>query len=114
MGSDGSVLVGFDWSTGDHPLGSSVIFYVCLSPHTGDTAVVTSDNRKSIWRFPARESRCRRWSPEEASMGRCRSRRRSALGREAGDVTDLDQQTGSTGRADAVQPGERGARSASN
>lgn len=35
MGSDGSVLVGFDWSTGDHPLGSSVIFYVCLSPSYG-------------------------------------------------------------------------------
>ena len=34
-----------------------------------------------ICRFPARESRCRTWSPEEASMGRCRSRRRSDLGR---------------------------------
>ena len=31
------------------------------------------------------------------------------LGREAGDVTDLDQQAGRAGRADAVEVGERGA-----
>jgi hypothetical protein len=40
---------------------------------------------------------------------RCRSTTRSGPGREAGDVSDLDEQTSSTGRADPVQVSERGA-----
>ena len=55
-------------------------------------------------RFPARESRCRFWSPEEASMrcGAVPGGEVAAAG-EAADVTDVAEQPGRAGRADAVQ-----------
>jgi hypothetical protein len=63
-----------------------------------------------ICRFPARDSRWRTWSPEEAAG------RRGAVpggevrpGREPGDVADLGQQPGSAGRADPVQVSQGGA-----
>ena len=37
-------------------------------------------------------------------MGRCRSRRRSALGRKPGDVADVAEQPGGSGRTDPVEP----------
>jgi hypothetical protein len=56
-----------------------------------------------IRRLPARESRRRIWPPEEASMGavpvREANRLRSA---KRGDVTDVGQNPGGTGRADPV------------
>ena len=57
-----------------------------------------------ICRFPARDSRWRTWSPEEASIGAVPFQdAKWALVREPGDVTDLDEQPGSTGGADPVQ-----------
>ena len=57
-----------------------------------------------ICRLPLRDSRCRTWSPEEASM-RCGAvpGREVGLVREPGDVADLDQQPRGPGGSDAVQ-----------
>jgi len=63
-----------------------------------------------ICRFPARESRWRTWSPEEASIGAVPfpGGEVRAVG-EPGDVADLDQQPGRTGGSDAVHVHECGA-----
>src|SRR5665647_3596055 len=59
-----------------------------------------------ICRFPARESRWRTWSPEEASMGAVPVQdAKWALFGEPGDVPDLDQQPGRPGGADAGHVG---------
>src|SRR5665647_2007091 len=63
-----------------------------------------------ICRFPARESRWRTWSPEEASMGAVPVQdAKWALFGEPGDVPDLDQQPGRPGGADAGQVQQVGA-----
>ena len=64
-----------------------------------------------ICRLPPRDNRCRTWSPEEASIGAVpvRPGREVRLVGEAGDVTDLDQEPGCAGGADAVQVEQRGA-----
>ena len=55
-------------------------------------------------RFPARDSRWRFWSPEEASMGAVpfQEAKWRAAG-EPADVADVADQPGGAGRADAVQ-----------
>ena len=62
-----------------------------------------------ICRFPARESRWRTWSPEDASIGAVpvQDPKWRAVG-EPGDVPDLDQQPGRPGGADAVQVHQAG------
>ena len=60
-----------------------------------------------ICRLPARESRWRTWSPEEASIGAVPFQEaKCALAGEPGDVPDVHQQPGGTGRADPVQAGQ--------
>jgi hypothetical protein len=44
MRSDGSVVVGFDWSRGNHPLGKPAVIYACFIP-LGPKLVVTSDGK---------------------------------------------------------------------
>src|ERR1700755_1352272 len=63
-----------------------------------------------ICRFPPRESRCRTWSPDEASIGAVpvQDAKLVAVG-EPGDVADLDQESGSALGADAVQVEQPGA-----
>ena len=55
-------------------------------------------------RLPARDSRWRFWSPEDASMGAVpfRGCEVTAAG-EAADVADVADQAGGAGRPDAVQ-----------
>src|SRR6266508_4275154 len=63
-----------------------------------------------IRRFPARDSRCRCWSPEEASNGAAAVPGREVpAGGEAGDVADVAEQAGGPGGADAVQVEQPGA-----
>ena len=63
-----------------------------------------------ICRLPARDSRWRTWSPEEASIGAVPFQEaKCALVGEPGHVTDLDQQPGGAGGTDPVQGGQRGA-----
>ncbi len=40
---DGGVLAGFDWSSGDHPIGEAAVVYACFQPQ-GGTLVITSDS----------------------------------------------------------------------
>jgi hypothetical protein len=42
---DPGIVLGWDWSTGDHPLNSPATIDVCLAPHLGDVVVVTADAR---------------------------------------------------------------------
>src|SRR2546423_9674716 len=63
-----------------------------------------------ICRLPARESRWRTWSPEDASMGAVPFQdAKWPPVRETNDRADLDQQSRGAGRADAVQVHQRGA-----
>ena len=57
-----------------------------------------------IRRFPARDSRCRSWLPEDASsgVGPFGGRELVPAG-EPVDITDVGKQPGSAGGADAMQ-----------
>ena len=58
-------------------------------------------------RLPARESRWRRWSPEDASSGAVPFQEAKCAGvRNRADVGDVADQPGSAGRTDAVQAGQ--------
>src|SRR6266487_433435 len=62
-----------------------------------------------ICRLPARDRRWRTWSPEEAPVGRGAVPRGEVRPvREPGHVAYFRQEPGGSGRADAVQVGQRG------
>src|SRR3954447_6628825 len=57
--------------------------------------------------LPARESRWRRWSPEDASSGAVPFQEAKCAGvRKPADVGDVADQPGGAGRADALQAGQ--------
>ena len=64
-----------------------------------------------IRRLPARESRWRRWSPEDASIGAVPFHEREVpCGAEPVNVADVAQESGCSGWADAVEFAHRTAR----
>jgi hypothetical protein len=43
MRADGYVVVGFDWSRGNHPIGGSAVIYACFYDPGSGSLIVTSD-----------------------------------------------------------------------